>query len=122
MSLSPMAASGYYRGKLSRLWAESPMRHEVMKRCWVRTGVSRCEKCKLEINSKLIEVDHIEPKMAPGQDPLDIQLFAARLNCPASGLQALCEACHKPKTGSENKRRVKKGIIEASSKGDQNVR
>lgn len=97
------------------------MRHEVMKRCWVRTGVSRCEKCGLEINSKLIEVDHIEPKMAPGQDPLDLQLFAARLNCPASGLQALCEACHKPKTGGENRnrKRTRKGVVE--SKGDQNV-
>lgn len=85
------------------------MRVEVMRRCWVRTGVSRCEKCGVEVNSKLIEVDHIEPKMAPGQDPLDIALFAARLNCPASGLQALCENCHRPKTGSENKRRIKRG-------------
>lgn len=121
MSLSPGAGSQYYRGKLTRLWKESPMYHEARARAWVRTGVSRCEKCGTEMDSRLLDVDHIEPKMAPGQDPLDIALFAARLNCPSKGLQSLCSRCHRPKTGSENKRRVKKGIIE-SSKGDQNVR
>lgn len=106
MSLPPTQAAGYYKGKLSKLWHESPMFHEVKARCWVKTGVSKCEKCGNEVNSKLIEVDHINPKAAPGQDPLDIQLFASRLNCPASQLQALCENCHHSKTGGENSKRV----------------
>jgi 5-methylcytosine-specific restriction endonuclease McrA len=103
--MTPIQASGFYRGKLSRIWHESPMFHTAKARAWVRTGVSKCENCGHEVNSKLVEVDHVEPKMAPGQDPLDIALFAARLNCPASGLQVLCETCHHIKTGGENKLR-----------------
>lgn len=106
MSLPPTQAAGYYKGKLSKLWHESPMFHEAKARCWVRVGVSRCEKCKTEMDSRLLDIDHIEPKQAPGQDPLDIALFAARLNCPTSGLQALCKNCHNSKTGKENSKRV----------------
>lgn len=95
------------------------MYHEARARARISVGVSRCEKCGDQLDSRLLDVDHIEPKMAPGQDPLDIALFAARLNCPATGLQSLCSRCHRPKTGAENKRRVK-GIVQ--SKGDQNVR
>jgi hypothetical protein len=103
--LSPTAAAGYYKGKLSKLWHESPMYHAAKARAWVRTGISRCEKCRTEMDSRLLDVDHIEPKAAPGQDPLDIALFAARLNCPVTGLQCLCKACHNPKTGAENTKR-----------------
>lgn len=103
-----LQSSGYYRGKLTRLWCESPMYHEAKRRAWVRTGVSKCEQCGIEVNSKLIEIDHIEPKMAPGQDPLDISLFAARLNCAAAKLRAICEDCHHKKTGIENSQRVKR--------------
>jgi len=107
MSLDPHAASAYYRGKLTRLWKESPMYHACRARCWRRTGVSACEKCGKELDSRLLDIDHIKPKLAPGQDPLDIALFAARLNCAASGLQALCSDCHHAKTGGENKQRTK---------------
>lgn len=73
------------------------------------------------MDSRLLDVDHIEPKMAPGQDPLDIGLFAARLNCPASGLQALCKGCHNKKTGGENKKRVgprQKKVTSTNNVGD----
>lgn len=107
---------GNYRGKLSKLWKESPMYHAAIARSFVRTGIRRCEKCSAEIHFKLVEVDHIEPKMAPGQDPFDIALFASRLNCPTDKLQVLCEACHRVKTGGENKKRTKK------ARGNSNVR
>lgn len=106
---TPAQIYGNYRGKLSKLWKESPMYHEANARAFVRTGVRRCEKCSAEIHYKLAETDHIEPKMAPGQDPMNIALFAARLNCPATGLQVLCEACHRAKTGRENSKRTKQG-------------
>lgn len=107
MKLGRTAAQtyGFYRAKLTKLWKESPMYHEAVARSFVSTGVRRCAKCGAEIHYKLIEVDHIEPKMAPGQDPFDIALFAGRLNCPSSGLQVLCEGCHRPKTTAENKQR-----------------
>jgi 5-methylcytosine-specific restriction endonuclease McrA len=106
MSLPPSQAAGYYKGKLSKLWHESPMYHAAKARAWRRTGVSACEKCGTEMDSRLLDIDHIEPKQAPGQDPLDIALFAARLNCPVTGLQALCKGCHNPKTGLENSKRT----------------
>lgn len=99
---------GNYRGKLTKLWRESPMYHDAMARAFVDIGVRRCEKCGNKIHYKLAEVDHIEPKMAPGQDPTDIALFAARLNCRAEGLQVLCEECHRAKTGKENKSRKRR--------------
>jgi hypothetical protein len=121
--LTPEQGSQYYRGKLTRLWKESPMYHAAKRRAWIKTGVSRCEKCGLNMDSRLLDIDHIEPKMAPGQDPLDIALFASRLNCPASGLQALCANCHRPKTGGENKLRKRtiqsRGNTVKSAEGNQ---
>lgn len=105
---TPAQKMGQYKGKMAKLWHESPMFWEARARCWVRTGVSKCEKCGVEVNSKLIEIDHIEPKSAPGQDPLDAALYASRLNCPSGKLQALCANCHHTKTGKENSKRVKR--------------
>lgn len=82
---------------------------EAYRRAWAATGLLKCESCASETNAKLIEMDHVEPIVAPGQDPADISLWAARLNCPASGLRALCEKCHRAKTGTENSQRRRKG-------------
>jgi hypothetical protein len=36
---------GQYKGKLKKLWHESPMYWEAYNRAKVRPGVLRCEKC-----------------------------------------------------------------------------
>ncbi len=96
-----------YKRALRDAWHRCPMYWEAYNRAKVSPGVIKCERCGTNVNSKLMQMDHVQPVCAPGQDPADIALWAFRLNCPAAGLQALCESCHARKTGSENSKRVK---------------
>jgi len=104
---TPAQKLGYYKKCLRDLWHKSPMYWEAWHRAHLKVGISKCEECGSEINQKLIEIDHMEPVVVPGQDPADISLWAARLNCPASLLKALCESCHRTKTAAENSQRHK---------------
>lgn len=73
----------------------------------IEPGVIRCDECKTPTNSKLIEMDHVQPVCAIGQDPANIALWAFRLNCPSDQLRPLCEGCHTEKTSAENRKRKK---------------
>lgn len=98
-----------YKRALRDAWHRSPMYWTAYNRAKVRPGIIKCEECGDEVDSRLFEMDHVEPVTAIGQDPADIALWAFRLNVPAEGLRALCEACHGKKTSGENRKRVKRG-------------
>jgi|SRR6185437_8505343 len=100
-----------YKRMLRDAWHRSPMYWAAYNRAKSRPGIINCERCGHETDSRLMEMDHIEPIVVPGSDAADIALWAFRLNCPASGLQALCEACHGSKTAAENRKRVKRGKL-----------
>lgn len=98
----------YYTNKLTKLWHESPMYHEALRNAKVGVNQYRCAVCQKIFKLREVQVDHIIPKVDPitGWERTDV--FAARLNCPASGLQVLCEDfCHMAKTRDENKLRHK---------------
>ena len=105
---TPAQKLATYKRSLREIWHRSPIYWEVYNRAKKRPGVLGCEKCGRETDARLIEMDHVEPVTAPGQDPADIALWAFRLNAPASKIQALCEDCHKQKTSEENRKRVKR--------------
>lgn len=108
---SPAQKLAWYKRSCRENWHKSPMYWEAYNRAKVRPGVLRCEDCRDEYDARLCEIDHKEPIVAPGQDPMDISLWATRLNCPAVGLQVLCETCHERKTSSENRKRVKREAV-----------
>lgn len=95
-----------YCNKLEKLWRESPMYWEALRNAKIAVDEYRCAKCDYHFRLREVEVDHIEPKIAPETGWKDCSTFAARLNCPTSGLQVLCEdTCHKEKTAQENSKR-----------------
>jgi 5-methylcytosine-specific restriction endonuclease McrA len=105
---SPAQKMATYRNACRDLWHRSPMFWEAFRRDRVGPGVARCRSCGKDVDQRLTKMDHIEPVIAPGQDPLDAALWASRLNCTASGLQTLCDSCNGIKTGKENSQRGKK--------------
>ena len=103
-----------YQGKLRRLWEESPMKYEALRRAKAGSNDYTCEKCGTKnIIYKLIEVDHIEPVVRiadqPGETDADRLIhYITRLNCPPTGLQVLgYQCCHQEKSKAENKARRK---------------
>lgn len=104
---SPAQKMATYKQACRDLWKRSPMYWAARKRDWIGPNVALCRGCANGVDQRLTVMDHIEPIIAPGQDPLDAALWASRLNCPAAGLQTLCDVCNRKKTGGENKLRTK---------------
>lgn len=107
MASSERSRYGWYKGKLKRLWSESPMKWEAYARAKIKTGLVKCEGCSAATHWKMVEIDHIDSVVPADKelDPTDIATYAFRLNCPASKLQVLCEQCHQKKSAAENLRR-----------------
>lgn len=108
---SPAQKLAWYKRSCRENWHKSPMYWGAYNNAKISPGRLGCAGCGREEDARLCEIDHKEPVLAPGQDPMDISLWAARLNCAASGLQVLCEDCHKSKTGNENRKRVKREAV-----------
>lgn len=108
---TPAQKYGMYKGKLKKLWHESPMYWEAYNRAKVRPGILKCEKCGREQDARLMEIDHVRVCQRADRDlrgtPWDPGIYSLRVNCPSKFLQALCGACHDPKTVKENKQRAK---------------
>lgn len=83
------------RNALRLVWQRSRAWKIVKDRCKDEDGYPKCEKCKQRVPK--IKVDHI---VAIG-DIEDLG-FLARLFVDSSGLQGLCDPCHKPKTKKDN--------------------
>jgi len=83
-----------------QVWYRCKARQITVKRCTLPDGFLMCEMCG-EVTPK-IKIDHIVPvgSLRDG--------FMERLFCPSSGLQGLCNTCHKKKTKEENAARKKK--------------
>lgn len=96
---------GWYKRELKNAWNRSPMKWEAYARAKLKPSYVRCEQCGEETYWKLAEIDHIEPVVSVEDIKNNIAVYAARLNCPASGLQVLCEKCHSSKTNAEKKQR-----------------
>lgn len=99
-----------YQGKLRRLWEESPMKYEALRRAKIATNQYKCEKCGKIAIYRLIEVDHIAPvvriKDQPGEtSQVKLLHYVTRLNCAPDGLQVLDYECHGSKSRKENKER-----------------
>ena len=108
---TPAQKLGMYKGKLRKIWHESPMYWECYRRVRVAPGRLKCEKCGEVKDARLMEIDHIRPCQRQDRDlrgsEWDAAIYALRTNCPARFLQALCETCHIVKTAKENIRRAK---------------
>lgn len=92
---------------LRKVWKHSPMRAEAIAAARDARNPKHlvCAKCGVSMHEKLAAIDHVVPVVGPegfrGWDE-----FFSRLMCPASNLQALCEACHKVKTKEESANRA----------------
>jgi hypothetical protein len=67
----------------------------------------QCECCKNWVDSKNVQVDHIEP-VVPINIPakyLPFEVLQLRLFCSIGNLQCLCKDCHKTKSLEENRLR-----------------
>ncbi len=102
---TPAQKLAAYKRALRDAWHRSPMYWESYNRNKIEPGVIKCDECGRPTNSKLIEMDHVEPVCAIGQDPANIALWVFRLNCSSTGLRPLCENCHQSKTTAENSKR-----------------
>lgn len=96
----------WYTRKLVQAWHESPMYFEALRNAKIAPNQYKCKKCEKVFLLREVQVDHIFPKVDPAVGWVDCATYAARLNCPASGLQVLCaDTCHKDKTAKENRER-----------------
>jgi 5-methylcytosine-specific restriction endonuclease McrA len=83
------------------------MRREALTAARLSRGVYLCAGCSGQFGRKDIAVDHVIPVTAP-EGITSWDGFIERLFCPASGLSVLCKPCHKAKTKTENKARVRR--------------
>ena len=67
-----------------------------------------CASCNGFFVARDVQVDHIEPVVAPDEGFKDWWTYINRLYCEADNLQVLCKPCHKEKTNAERKERSKK--------------
>lgn len=113
---------------LRRLFRNSPHSSNTLNACkkeyfveskngkCLRRVHFKCATCKKYKDRKSVAVDHIDPVVDPktgvfGADgQVDYNKYIARLFCDQSGLQVLCNECHKVKTKEENsiRRKTKK--------------
>jgi 5-methylcytosine-specific restriction endonuclease McrA len=76
------------------VWQRCKARQIAVKRCTNEDGYFVCEQCKNK--TPKIKIDHIIP-VGTLRDG-----FIERLFCSSTGLQGLCQECHKEKTKTEN--------------------
>jgi len=103
------------RGALRRAFARSPSVVEKMqesrrtvprylkdgsraKKDWVQR---QCEVCGSWVGSTKISIDHKDPVVSVTDGFVDWNEFVARLWCPKSNLQRICDDCHDVKTQAE---------------------
>lgn len=86
---------------LRQVWRWSDERKEALAAARCSRGNYHCANCGRLYGPKEIKVDHIE---GYGIDD-DWNARIARLFCPSSGLQCLCEKCHKAKGAIESVQR-----------------
>ena len=67
-----------------------------------------CASCGGFFVARDVQVDHIEPVVAPSEGFKDWWTYMNRLYCEKENLQVLCKPCHKEKTNAERKERSKK--------------
>lgn len=87
-----------------------PARKEALKNAEVKKKGKTLFRCA--ITNKLysidqIKVDHIEPVVDPAVGWVDYNTYMARLFCPVSNLQVICNKEHDKKTKLEGKLRRK---------------
>lgn len=80
---------------LRKVWSWSYSRKLVEKRCLLKNGFSKCEKCR-KVCAKVF-VDHIKNIGAP-----DVHLIS-KMFVPSNQMQGLCKKCHDAKTKEERK-------------------
>ena len=66
-----------------------------------------CAGCGGFFVARDVQVDHIDPAVDPGDGYQGLDIFSDRLYCEEENLQVLCKPCHKDKTNTERKERVK---------------
>jgi len=71
------------------------MRSEALKLAKTYEGEYVCIRCFGFFDKTKVQVDHFIPV---GKMDKDLTGWAARLFCPAEGLQVLCKLCHLDKT------------------------
>jgi hypothetical protein len=95
---------------IRKVWRFSPLRTEVKKRCRVKIGIYRCEKCRKLTDH--VDIDHKEPAVDPVLGWQGYDIFIQRLFCDVSNLQGICLRCHELKSDKESKvRKVNKKKI-----------
>lgn len=109
------------KGAIRRVFSRSELRRLVIDSSRIDyTDASRprvkkwsfCPECKKEIPTYLMEVDHVNPIIRPGEslEELSWDTLVERVWCEFNNLKAICKDCHKIKTKAENaeRRRLKK--------------
>lgn len=110
---------------IRRVWKVYPLRMEaiVLARDPNKPKHLICARCRLSIHEKLMSVDHIQPVVPiEGTDSWDVKVN--RTFYPeygVSGLQCLCEDCHKQKTMQERQEKsaLKKALKPAKVKKER---
>ena len=95
------------RSALRMVWRNSPLKKAAVDAARVERGVYACARCDCRMGPKDFRIDHIEPATPMGWQAGDWTSYVAALFCDPSGLQCLCEACHKKKTAEERLQRKK---------------
>lgn len=86
--------------RLSRFY---PVKNEALRLARKCPGQYECAACKKLFKVNEVKVDHIDPVIDPKTGFTDWNTYIARLFCPLSNLQCLCDACHSAKTKAEVK-------------------
>lgn len=69
----------------------------------------KCAHCRKLFVQKDVQVDHIDPVVAPHVGFEGWDIFIDRMFCEKNNLQVLCKTCHSVKTQLEKKERIKRG-------------
>lgn len=109
------------KGAIRRVFSRSELRRLVVDSSRIdytdatRPRVKKwsyCPECCKETPTYLMEVDHVNPIIRPGEslDDLTWDTLIGRVWCEFENLRAVCKPCHKAKTKLENaeRRRLKK--------------
>lgn len=90
-------------------------RTKALQAARVDRGLYKCMGCLNVAKMKGHHIDHIDPVVDPKVGFVNWDTYIARLFCPASNLQLLCEACHTDKTAKERliRKEYKTGVFKA---------
>jgi 5-methylcytosine-specific restriction endonuclease McrA len=115
----PYNQNSAIRSALRRAFSRSPIVREVLAEGRKESPKHRkdgslakkpsvryqCQVCGEWVSSTKINVDHIDPVIPADSTFTDWNTYIARLWCPKSNLQRICEDCHNEKTRAETKSR-----------------